>query len=52
MRYQAMFNGIDVDVIHVITEIPIIANRMFPETPLPKLKFAAVVPCRNDIAGA
>ncbi len=43
-RHKAMFNRVVVNVVAVNVEIPLIANRMFPEPPLPDAPFAFLLP--------
>ena len=45
---QAMFERVDVDVIHVCSEISLIANQVFPITALPNAPLVA----RNTNLGA
>ena len=39
--HQTMLERIDMDVIHVRSKIPIVANQVFPITSLPDATFAA-----------
>ncbi len=45
-HHPSMFDGIEVNVVEVHIEIPLIPDRVFPESPLPNAPFVFRLPSR------
>jgi hypothetical protein len=51
-RHKAMFDGIVMNVVTVKIKIPLIANRVFPEPPLPDAPFAFALPSIRELTAS
>src|SRR6185436_13151510 len=47
MRDQAVLDGVEMNVVRVRGEIPLVADRVFPISPLPDAAFATRAPYRR-----